>query len=566
MAATTLEKNYDPQTLKRNQLYRYVIQPYRIHYSRLPGEQLGIADFKGAMKQIQRTYDYLYMGKNKDVINFNLKFIILSQIILQLAPFVNPGQLKKYGGCRLICDWQLVFFGLRLIQLPNAVEQWDFLTVDGGATWRVLGVQWSNTASRDLQDIFLFGYPDSGVYGFPAMTDGYGSLASSNLSASYIDWIVDYNKLLGQDTTQALENDLANLDEIMQKVDPNIICLDVANGYMHSFVEKCAEVRAKYPTKIIIAGNVSTPDATRDLISWGADVIKVGIGPGCLKYDTQISMADGTYKNISNIKVGDKVMNMYNKPVTVLNVLNQGFREVLKIRFADTNSSKTSNIYVTPDHKFYNSCEWIEIDNLNIKDTVLDCEHNRYKLIVKTYYGIVQTYDIEVDCPTHSFIANNMIVHNSACTTYPNTGFGSRDIQAYCVRECAEEANLTNTPIIADGGISQVCDIAKSLVMGAQLIMIGGMLTGFEESPGNLVVGQDNKLYQEFYGSASEHSKTHTGDKKTKNIEGTIRLVPYKNKSIFKYYDELTQALQSSVSYGGGKDLSIFSKVKYIVK
>lgn len=69
-----LEKQYDPQTLKRNQLYRYVIQPYKIHYTRLPGEALGISDFKGALNQIQRTYDYLYMGKNKDVINFNLKF------------------------------------------------------------------------------------------------------------------------------------------------------------------------------------------------------------------------------------------------------------------------------------------------------------------------------------------------------------------------------------------------------------------------------------------------------------------------------------------------------------
>lgn len=69
-----LEKNFDPQTLKRNQNYRYIIQPYKIHYTRLPGEQLGIADFKGAKNQIQRTYDYLYMGKNKDVINFQLKF------------------------------------------------------------------------------------------------------------------------------------------------------------------------------------------------------------------------------------------------------------------------------------------------------------------------------------------------------------------------------------------------------------------------------------------------------------------------------------------------------------
>jgi GMP reductase len=74
------------------------------------------------------------------------------------------------------------------------------------------------------------------------------------------------------------------------------------------------------------------------------------------------------------------------------------------------------------------------------------------------------------------------------------------------------------------------------------------------------------KVYQEFFGSASEHSKTNTGNKKTKNIEGTIKLVPYKNKSIFKFLDELKQALQSAISYGGGKDLSVFKDVEYMIK
>ena len=285
-------------------------------------------------------------------------------------------------------------------------------------------------------------------------------------------------------------------------------------------------------------------------------------------------MAHGGYKNIRDIKVGDVVKNMFGQNVRVLNVMHQGRRPVLKVKF----SNSKEYIYVTPDHRFsiednykvgnYNNNKyaWEEIDNLNIGDIVLGNNTRRYELLEKSYYGVVDTYDIEVDCDTHSFIANGMIVHNSACTTYPNTGFGSRDIQAYCVKECSEEAKKYNIPIIADGGISQVCDIAKSLVMGSKLVMIGGMFTGFEESPGKLVTGQDGKVYQEFYGSASEHSKTNTGDKKTKNIEGTIKLVTYKNKSIFKFMDELKQALQSSISYGGGKDLSCFEQVEYIMK
>ena len=64
----------DPQTLAKNKIYRFVIVPYPIHYTRIPGEQLGVADFTPIKNQIRRTYDYYYMGKNKDVINFNLKF------------------------------------------------------------------------------------------------------------------------------------------------------------------------------------------------------------------------------------------------------------------------------------------------------------------------------------------------------------------------------------------------------------------------------------------------------------------------------------------------------------
>ena len=151
-----------------------------------------------------------------------------------------------------------------------------------------------------------------------------------------------------------------------------------------------------------------------------------------------------------------------------------------------------------------------------------------------------------------------------SCTTYYTTGFGSRGIQASIIKECVERNQ--GVPIIADGGIRHICDITKSLVMGARMVMIGSMLTGFQESPGNVVTGTDGKMYQEFYGSASEHSKDHKGDKKTKNIEGTMKLIPYKNKSILTYLNEIEEALQSSISYGGGKDLSCFENVDFIVK
>jgi GMP reductase len=76
-------------------------------------------------------------------------------------------------------------------------------------------------------------------------------------------------------------NDLDNLDEIMEKVDPKFICVDVANGYMSKFIEICKLVRNKYPQKIIIAGNVCTSEGVLELVMNGkVDIVKVGIGSG----------------------------------------------------------------------------------------------------------------------------------------------------------------------------------------------------------------------------------------------------------------------------------------------
>ncbi len=58
------------------------------------------------------------------------------------------------------------------------------------------------------------------------------------------------------------------------------ICIDVANGYSENFSHFVSEVRKKYPNKIIIAGNVVTADMTQELVLSGADIVKVGIGPG----------------------------------------------------------------------------------------------------------------------------------------------------------------------------------------------------------------------------------------------------------------------------------------------
>lgn len=82
-------------------------------------------------------------------------------------------------------------------------------------------------------------------------------------------------------STGITDNDQKRLDLFMER-NPLIryICIDVANGYSERFIDYVEKTRIKYPDKVIIAGNVVTPDITEELILRGADIVKVGIGPG----------------------------------------------------------------------------------------------------------------------------------------------------------------------------------------------------------------------------------------------------------------------------------------------
>lgn len=76
------------------------------------------------------------------------------------------------------------------------------------------------------------------------------------------------------------EADWEKCKEIIPKYNLKWICIDVANGYSEFFVDFIKKVRNHFPSITIVAGNVVTADMTQELILSGADVIKVGIGPG----------------------------------------------------------------------------------------------------------------------------------------------------------------------------------------------------------------------------------------------------------------------------------------------
>jgi len=78
------------------------------------------------------------------------------------------------------------------------------------------------------------------------------------------------------------DQDLAHFEAVYDRLhtDLKYVCIDVANGYSERFVDFVGEFRIRYPSVVIIAGNVVTGEMTEELILNGADIVKVGIGPG----------------------------------------------------------------------------------------------------------------------------------------------------------------------------------------------------------------------------------------------------------------------------------------------
>lgn len=154
----------------------------------------------------------------------------------------------------------------------------------------------------------------------------------------------------------------------------------------------------------------------------------------------------------------------------------------------------------------------------------------------------------------HSYTVSEtqLAVHN--CTTAYMTSFGSRNCQASTVLECCRVAKV---PIIADGGIEFPGDIAVALTMGATMIMTGALLAGCTDSPGELKF-INNEYIKEYWGSASQHESG-----KANRIEGTMKLIPYKNKTLLEQYKFIQECIQSAISYGGGNSLQVFDYVRW---
>jgi IMP dehydrogenase/GMP reductase len=152
------------------------------------------------------------------------------------------------------------------------------------------------------------------------------------------------------------------------------------------------------------------------------------------------------------------------------------------------------------------------------------------------------------------------IGNGSLCETRIRTGIGVPQVSA--LLDCVNSADEFDVPIIADGGIRNIGDVCKGLACGADSVMLGSLLSGTKESPGEIEkVGQwpNEKLFKKYRGSASRDSKGSD-----KNVEGNHKVIPYKGKTKRILHD-ITDGVRSSFSYVGANNISDYHTLVELV-
>jgi IMP dehydrogenase len=152
----------------------------------------------------------------------------------------------------------------------------------------------------------------------------------------------------------------------------------------------------------------------------------------------------------------------------------------------------------------------------------------------------------------------------SICTTRIVAGVGVPQLTA--IMDAVEEAKKTSTPVIADGGIKYSGDLAKAIAAGADCVMVGSLLAGTDETPGEVFLyqGRSYKSYRGMgsvaamaRGSADRYFQQEIKDALKLVPEGVEGQVPYKGP-VANVLHQMAGGLRAAMGYVGGKDIPEF--------
>jgi IMP dehydrogenase len=158
----------------------------------------------------------------------------------------------------------------------------------------------------------------------------------------------------------------------------------------------------------------------------------------------------------------------------------------------------------------------------------------------------------------------------SICTTRVVAGVGVPQLSA--VYDVAKALEGTGVPLIADGGLRYSGDVVKALAAGGYSVMIGSLVAGTEESPGDTIIfnGRKFKAYRGMgsleameNGSKDRYFQADTRDKKKLVPEGIAARVPYKG-TLYEVIFQLVGGLRSGMGYCGAPDIKTLNNAKFV--
>ena len=157
----------------------------------------------------------------------------------------------------------------------------------------------------------------------------------------------------------------------------------------------------------------------------------------------------------------------------------------------------------------------------------------------------------------------------SICTTRVVAGVGVPQLSA--VYDVAKALSVTGIPLIADGGIRYSGDFVKALAAGGHSVMLGGMLAGVEESPGDTIIfnGRKFKSYRGMgsleameKGSKDRYFQGNVSDVKKLVPEGIAARVPYKG-TLYEVVYQILGGLRAGMGYCGAKDIDTLHQARF---
>jgi len=211
---------------------------------------------------------------------------------------------------------------------------------------------------------------------------------------------------------------------------------------------------------------------------------------------------------------------------------------------------------------------------------IIDTAHGHSKRVIDTLAYLKKSY------PKQDFIAGNIATSEAAkaligagadalkvgigpgsiCTTRVIAGVGVPQLSA--VLDVVSYCNTKNIPVISDGGIKFSGDLAKAIAAGASCVMLGGLLAGTEETPGEIVLfkGRSYKVYRGMgsigamaRGSADRYFQQDVTDKMKLVPEGVEGRVPYKGP-VSDVIHQLVGGLKSAMGYTGNATIEKMRK------